>query len=84
MLILDFNFKGIAVQSALIEVGALTISENHSSMTFAVNFKANNDSAAFQTDFYSCEYIPSGTDPVTQAYAYLKTLDTFSGSTELA
>lgn len=83
MLTLDYNFKGVAIQSTAAAVGALTISEDHSSMTFAVNFKANNDYAAFQTDFYSCEYIPSGAHPATQAYAYLKTLDTFSGATEL-
>lgn len=77
------TFKGITVNSCIIEVGAVSILEDHETMSFVVNYKAGEEYESFDSVAYSCVYDITGADPITQAYAYLKTLDDFSGATEV-
>ncbi|MEB8021662.1 hypothetical protein [Raoultella ornithinolytica] len=83
MLKLDLTFKDIPVTGALIIVTGITITADHSSMNFGVNYLATQASNPFNTDVFSCDYNSSGNDPITQAYVYLKTLSEFSTATEL-
>ncbi|HHT1685587.1 TPA: hypothetical protein ACTYOT_003788 [Raoultella ornithinolytica] len=82
MLKSDLTFKDIPVTGALIIVTGITIAADHSSMIFGVNYRATELSDPFNSDVFSCEYDPSGDNPITQAYTYLKALDEFSGATE--
>ena len=82
MLKLDMIFKDIPVAGALIIVTGITIDADHNSMTFGVSYRATESSDPFISDVFSCVYDSSGDDPITQAYAYLKALDEFSGTVE--
>lgn len=82
MLKQDVKFKDISVTGALIVVTGITIAAEHNSMTFGVNYRATESSDPFSSDVFSCDYDSSGDDPITQAYAYLKTLDAFSDAIE--
>lgn len=76
MLILDFNFKGIAVQSAVAAIGVITISEDHKHMTFAVNFSAPGCDEFFTTEYHSCDYDDS-LGLITQAESHIISLESF-------
>lgn len=82
MLTSNLTFKGIPVTGALIIVTGITIAADHSTMTFGVNYLATESSDPFSSDVFSCDYDPSGDNPITQAYVYLKTLDEFKGAVE--
>lgn len=76
MLILDFNFKGIAVQSAVAAIGVITVSEDHKKMTFAVNYSAPDCDEFFTTEYYSCDYDDS-LGLITQAESHITSLEAF-------
>ena len=82
MLTSNLTFKDIPVTGALIIVTGITIAADHDSMTFGVSYRATQSSDPFSSDVFSCDYDSSGDDPITQAYAYLKTLNEFSGAVE--
>ncbi|EPX2487357.1 hypothetical protein CJ307_30430 [Klebsiella quasipneumoniae] len=81
-LIVDTTFKGISVKSAKVTVGDIYIGEDHEALSITANWSAPGSSEFFKQTTYNCPYDISGADPVTQAYAYLKTLEEFSGVTE--
>lgn len=81
-LIIDTTFKGISVESAKVTVGDIYIAEGHTVLSITANWSAPVSSEIFKQTTYNCQYDITGADPVTQAYAYLKTLDEFSGATE--
>ena len=76
MLVLDFNFKGISVQSAVAEIGVITVSEDHKRMTFAVNYSAPDCGEFFTTEYYSCDYDDS-LGLITQAESHIISLESF-------
>ncbi|EPR8379690.1 Uncharacterised protein [Klebsiella pneumoniae] len=78
MMTLDTTFKGIPVSSAQAVIGAMTINESHDTITFCVNYRQSADHEIFNIEYFTCPYDNTGTDPITQAYAYLKTLPEFS------
>lgn len=82
MLKQDVKFKDISITDALIVVTGITIAADHKAMTFGVSYRATESSDPFSSDVFSCDYDSSGDDPITQAYAYLKTLDEFSRAVE--
>lgn len=81
-LIINTTFKGISVEGAKVTVGDIYIAEGHEALSITVNWSAPDSSEIFKQTTYNCFYDISGTNPVTQAYAYLKTLEEFSGATE--
>lgn len=81
-LIIDTVFKGISVKSAKVTVGDIYIGEDHEALSITANWSAPGSSEYFRQTTYNCQYDIAGEDPVTQAYAYLKTLDEFSGAAE--
>ena len=76
MLILDFTFKGIAIQSAVAEIGVITVAEDHKKMTFAVNYRAPDCEEFFTTEYYSCDYDDS-LGLITQAESHIISLESF-------
>ncbi|WP_341541028.1 hypothetical protein [Klebsiella michiganensis] len=81
-LIVDTVFKGISVKSAKVTVGDIYIADGHEALSITANWSAPGSSEFFKQTTYNCPYDINGTDPLTQAYAYLKTLEEFSGATE--
>ncbi|MFO3895202.1 hypothetical protein [Klebsiella michiganensis] len=81
-LIVDTVFKGISVESAKVTVGDIYIADGHTVLSVTANWSAPGSSEFFKQTTYNCPYDINGTDPLTQAYAYLKTLEEFSGATE--
>ncbi|MEW5222952.1 hypothetical protein AB1Y64_26030 [Klebsiella michiganensis] len=81
-LIIDTVFKGISVENAKVTVGDIYIADGHEVLSITANWSAPDSSEYFRQTTYNCQYDITGADPVTQAYAYLKTLDEFSGATE--
>ena len=81
-LIIDTVFKGISVESAKVTVGDIYIADGHTVLSITANWSAPGSSEFFRQTTYNCPYDITGTDPLTQAYAYLKTLDKFSGAAE--
>ena len=80
-LIIDTVFKGISVKSAKVTVGDIYIGEDHEALSITANWSAPGSSEFFRQTTYNCPYDINGADPVTQAYAYLKTLDEFNMAT---
>ena len=81
-LIIDTTFKGISVEKAKVTVGDIYIADGHEVLSITANWSAPDSSEYFRQTTYNCPYDITGADPVTQAYAYLKTLGDFSGNTE--
>lgn len=74
------NFKGIAVPNAYIRVWRVECEK--SSMTFGVGFHAEKDAEMFDSATVPAPYDISGPNPISQAYAHLKTLPEFEGSVD--
>ena len=69
---------GIDVVDAYHRVEALTLN-NKTSMTFLVRaYKGADQNAAIESKHHTCEYSIEGSNPIAQAYAYLKTLEEFA------
>ena len=81
-LIVDTVFKGISVESAKVTIGDIYIADGHTVLAVTANWSAPDAAEYFRQTTYNCPYDITGADPLTQAYAYLKTLDEFSGSTK--
>lgn len=81
-LIINTVFKGISVESAKVTVGDIYIGEDHEALSITANWSAPGSSEYFRQTTYNCPYDITGADPVTQSYAYLKTLDEFSNAIE--
>jgi len=53
-------------------------------MSFRIrSYKDSSESVAFADHGYDCAYDISGSNPIAQAYAYAKTLDSFSDATDV-
>jgi hypothetical protein len=75
------NF-GIEISNAYHRIGRIQI-VNKSEMTFVVNAFVNSETTIpVEVNSYSCAYDLAGGNALAQAYAYLKTLPDFAGSTD--
>ncbi|HGK4122824.1 hypothetical protein [Klebsiella pneumoniae] len=74
---LDVIFKGISISGAIATVGGIILSDDHTSITFAVNYQANGAAEVFNTEYYTGPYQQGGADIITQSYDYLKTVEIF-------
>lgn len=83
-LIFNDVFKTVEISGAIATVGGITVSDEHSTMTFSVNYRTASAeySNNYNNEFYSCGYDSSGPDIVTQAYSHLKTIGKFSNSSD--
>ena len=79
-IVISVQYKGITVEKAIATVGDIQLNSTHDTMTFVLNYFAQGNSEPFNSNIFSCEYKPSSGDIVSQAYAYIKTLDEFSSS----
>lgn len=74
------NFRGIVVSNAYIRVWRVDCEK--SSMTFGVGFHDDKNAEMFDSATVSAPYDISGPNPISQAYAHLKTLPEFEGSVD--
>jgi hypothetical protein len=74
--------SGIEVDDAYHRVEQVTL-VNKSAITFSASAYKNNEiKVCITNNFYSCEYDLAGSNPIAQAYAYLKTLPEFAGAVD--
>lgn len=74
------EFKGVPIVDAYIRVSMLTIHAGNTRMDFGVQTMANAES---ETIFYFSQetaYSLAGENPISQAYAHLKTLEQYQGA----
>lgn len=73
--------NGITITDCIVTVGAISISQNRTSLNFNVGFYATEDGPLLMEDYFVfTEYSLEGDNPVKQAYAYLKGLDRFKNA----
>ncbi|MEN0615477.1 hypothetical protein [Klebsiella indica] len=79
----DISFRGLTVSGAYVTVNMPRILVDKETLSFGVIFKADASAEEeLYSEQYECAYDISGENPFSQAYAYLKTLDQFSGATD--
>lgn len=76
------NASGLTATDAYHRVENVTLASK-TEITFSVRSYASTDRPFFAEEFYSCAYNLSGSNPIEQAYVYLKTLSEFSGATDV-
>lgn len=78
-------YKGINVVDANISIGIVTINADHKSMVYNVLFRASNDQSLepFESIFLTADYDSGGSDPITQAYDNLKSIEKFATMIEI-
>lgn len=72
------QYKGLTIPDAVYTVEEITISGTR--MSFYVSMKANTTSETISGEVYGCTYDSSGSDPESQAYTYLQTLEEFGSA----
>lgn len=73
------NF-GLEIPNAYHRVGRIQI-VNKTEMTFVVNtFVDDKTDFPIKTESYTCGYVLTGSNALTQAYNHLKTLEEFAGA----
>lgn len=73
---------GLQASNAYHRVEAVTL-PSKTEITFSVRSYASTDMPFFAEEFYSCAYDLSGSNPIEQAYVYIKTLPEFAGATDI-
>lgn len=72
---------GITVPQAYYKIKSVNI-ESKNKMTFIVFIYADKEKVNLDEQFYNCVYDINGSNPIKQAYEYLKTLPEFAGATD--
>lgn len=73
---------GIDVADAYHRVEALTLNSK-TSMTFAVRaYKGADQGAAIESKHHTCGYAIDGSNPIAQAYVYLKSTEEFANAVD--
>lgn len=73
------TFKGLIVNRAYIRVLMPTISPGNTRFEFLTHTMVSSESEALTATGYEAPYSLVGSNPVEQAYEYLKTLPEFEG-----
>ena len=82
-LVVNTTFKGVFVKDAKVTIGDIYIGEGHEALSITANWSAPGSFEVFKQTTYNCPYDITGSDPVTQAYAWMKTLDEFKVAVEI-
>jgi hypothetical protein len=78
----NITWKGVAVENAYVKVTAFSGDKN--TMTFSLGYFASADEeTTFGEERRQCALDLDGDNPVKQAYENLKTLEEFSGATDV-
>lgn len=78
----DVDFMGIKVLSAYAALDPDLLALSKTSMRFSLAYSTKAGQPPFQVCHHECSYSIDGLNPFEQAYAYLKTLPEFEGSTD--
>lgn len=81
-LLIAASYKGISVPQAYAVVVMPAVSLDKASIEFGVWYKASAEHEHFAAVTMSAPYSLDEGDPFAQAYAHLKTLPEFEGSTD--
>ena len=73
------NFKGIVVEQAYVRVIMPTISPGNTRFEFVAQTMAHPDEQFLVAKAYEAAYSLEGSNPIEQAYEYLKTLPEYEG-----
>lgn len=73
---------GLTATNAYHRVENVTLTSK-TEITFSVRSYASTDMPFFAEKIYSCAYDISGSNPIEQAYLYIKTLLEFTGATDV-
>jgi hypothetical protein len=74
------QFKGITVADCYIKV--FYIEGDKQSISFGVSYAASAQEETFNAETYACAYDITGSNPIAQAYAHLKTLPEFANAVD--
>ena len=72
---------GLTAQAAYHRVEKIYF-DNKTNISFVLASFKTLDYPSFQSKAYACEYDIEGSNPIAQAYEYLKTLPEFAGATD--
>lgn len=82
-LILPVSFRGLSVTDGVARVNLPSISTDKATLSFGVRyFASDKEVEELYSEQFNCAYDITGENPFSQAYAYLKTLDQFSGAVD--
>jgi hypothetical protein len=74
---------GVSINDAYHRVEFVTIGKNKKRIDFHLRSYKDANSASWVSDeLHACEYDINGTNPIAQAYVYLKSLPEFAGATD--
>ena len=73
--------SGIAVSQAYCRVGLVSLTKE--TLNFSLMFYANTEKAPFDERTFTCAYNLNGSNPISQAYVYLKTLPEFQSAEDV-
>jgi hypothetical protein len=74
------NFKGITVSDAYLRIQSFSGSKKLLKFELATHYRSGEQ--ALTVSSFEIPYSIDGSNPIKQAYNYLKTLPEFSGSTD--
>lgn len=78
-----FDFNGITVTDGVLTVSKPMIDGDAGTITFGLLFQATSADPLLKSVTFTCPYDSSGTDPFTQAYAYIKSLPEYKSAEEI-
>lgn len=73
---------GVVVENTYIRVETITL-KSKSEMIATVRYYADKDKDSFESQEHSMRYDLEQSNPIKQAYEYLKTLPEFAGATDV-
>lgn len=80
---MTFDFNGLTVVDGYLKVSSPTISTDKSVLSFGIIYQASEGDPMLQAETYQCAYDIAGSDPFSQAYSYIKSLEKFSEATDI-
>lgn len=78
----DIEFKGISVVGAYLRAVSPTIRRGNEHLEFILEYAADENAQYFKARAFDCVYDLDGSNPIEQAYEFLKTLDEFADATD--
>lgn len=73
-----YTYKGIALEAAVFKIQTITIQDNQ--LDFYVAIKTTPTSETLEGETHGCAYDAKAGTPEAQAYAYLKTLESYTSA----
>ncbi|MDP9653340.1 UNVERIFIED_ORG: hypothetical protein J2W87_001249 [Pseudomonas putida] len=78
----NISFRGLVVEEAYVRVVTPTIAPGNTRFVFVAQIMASAEHEPLSSSSFEAPYSLLGSNPVEQAYEYLKTLPEFEGCTD--